>query len=85
MENENGSYRQEEQDRRIGKLEENFDQVCSHYNHEIGEVWKNLGEMNTTMGKIATNMDWLKRFFCVILTASVGTLITTFVGFLLKR
>ena len=36
---------------------------------------KETGDIKVNMAKIKTDLDWLKRFFWIIATASIGTLI----------
>jgi hypothetical protein len=69
MENQ---YQNKEQDRRICDLEKKMDAVFEH-----------IATTNTEMGQIRADVDWLKRFFWIVATASVGGLIAAVINLLL--
>ena len=61
-------------------------------NSEMGELrdeQKNqnetLKEMRIDMADVKNNVEWLKRFFFIIVTASLGSLIATIISFLIKK
>jgi hypothetical protein len=78
-------YQDKEQDRRITNLEEKFTSVCQNYNHEIGEVRDRMSNLDSKVEKVQTDVDWLKRAYWLVATASVGALITALVNFATKR
>lgn len=65
-------YQNKEQDRRICELEKKMDAVFGH-----------IAKTNEEMGKIASDVDWLKRFFWIVVTASVGGLIAAAINLLI--
>ena len=58
------NYQNQEQDRRIGDLEKKVDAVFDH-----------IAKTNEELGQIKTDTEWLKRFFWIVATASIGGLI----------
>lgn len=70
MENQ---YQNKEQDRRICDLEKKMDAVFGH-----------IANTNTEMGCIKSDVSWLKRFFWIIATASIGGLIATLLNLLVS-
>ncbi len=58
------NYQNQEQDRRIGDLENKMDAVFSH-----------IAKTNEEVGQIKTDVSWLTRFFWIVATASIGGLI----------
>ena len=82
---QNGKYQNTIQDQRMTKLEEDFREVCSNYNHEIGEVRDSIAIVKQDVAQVKTNVDWLMRSYWVVATASIGALITTIVTFMAKR
>ena len=65
MPKKNNSYRNEEQDRRLSALEEQFIEVCNKYNEEIGEIKIKITELST-------NQKILLWFMFMILGGIVG-------------
>ena len=57
-------YQNQEQDRRLDELEKKMDAVFSH-----------IAKTNEEMGIVCTDTAWLKRFFWIIATASIGGMI----------
>lgn len=53
-----------EQDRRLEKVE-----------GHIETTNKEMGEVKTDVAKIKTDVCWLKRFFWIVATSSIGALI----------
>lgn len=58
------NYQNQEQDRRIGDLEKKVEVVFTH-----------IAKTNEEMGQIKTDVGWIKRFFWIVATASIGGLI----------
>jgi len=58
------NYQNQEQDRRIGDLEKKIETVFGH-----------IAKTNEEMGHIKTDVSWIKRFFWIVATASIGGLI----------
>ncbi len=70
---ERTAYQNKIQDDRLDRVE-----------HTVNEIKDNhLVHIKTDMSKIGTDVDWLKRFFWIIATASIGGLITAIVNLLL--
>ena len=66
------NYRNSEQDRRITDLEERTKKVFDH-----------IATINEELGSIKTDINWLKRFFWVIIAASVGGLVGALINLLI--
>lgn len=60
MEN-NNEYQNQEQDRRIEELEKDRNEMKGH-----------IATTNAEMGCIKTDVRWLKKFFWIVATASIG-------------
>lgn len=45
-------------------------------NGEMGTIRQEMGDMRICMSKIRTDVDWLKKSFWVIVTASAGAFVT---------
>ena len=58
------NYKNGEQDRRIEKMEGHIETT----NREMGEV-------KTDLAKVKTDVAWLKRFFWIVATSSIGALL----------
>jgi len=67
------NYHNSEQDRRISLIEEHI----AIYNKEMGEAKKDIGI-------IKTDVCWLKKFFWVVVVASVSGLMTGIINLLQK-
>ena len=65
MPQKNNNYHNSEQDRRITNLENQFIQVCSKYNEEIGDIRIKVTELST-------NQKILLWFMFMILGGIVG-------------
>lgn len=70
MEN-NKSYINKEQDRRISAVETHI----ANTNREIGDIKIDLAE-------VKTDVSWLKRYFWIVVAASVGALVTGLINLL---
>ena len=67
------NYHNSEQDRRISLIEEHI----VIYNKEMGETRRDIGI-------IKTDVCWLKKFFWVVVVASVSGLMTGIINLLQK-
>lgn len=70
--NQNKNYRNKEQDRRLETLEK-----------KVGQVFGHIATTNTEMGQIKTDVSWLKKTYWVVVSASVGALITGIITILI--
>jgi len=52
------------------------DRLCGVEKH-IEIINSELGSVKTDVAQIKTDVDWLKRFFFIIATASIASLIAT--------
>ena len=73
MKKANGQYQNKEQDRRLADLEISMDTIKNH-----------ISITNSEMGCVKTDVAWLKRFFFIIATASIGGLIASVLNLLEK-
>lgn len=70
---ENSDYQNKLQDERLDRVEKTVNEIKdNHLNH-----------IQTELTKVGTDVDWLKRFFWVIATASIGGLIAAIINLLL--
>ena len=65
------NHHNKEQDRRLDKVELHIETT----NREMGEVQRDLA-------KVKTDVSWLKRFFWIVATSSVGALIAGVINLL---
>lgn len=70
---EKSDYQNQLQDERLDRVEKTVNEIKDNH----------LAHMITDLTKVVTDVDWLKRFFWVIATASVGGLITAIINLLL--
>ena len=61
------------QDERLDRVEKTVNEIKDNH----------LSHIQADLTKVTTDVDWLKRFFWVIATASVGGLITAVINLLL--
>lgn len=66
-------YQNREQDRRIADLEKKMDAVFEH-----------IATTNAEMGYIKSDVGWLKKFFWIVATASIGGLIAAVLNLLVS-
>jgi len=66
-------YQNQIQDERLERLEKSVNEIKDNH----------LVHLQTDMTKVGTDVDWLKRFFWIIATASIGGLITAIINLLL--
>lgn len=60
------------------------DERLDHIEKTVNEIKDNhLVHLQTDMTKVGTDVDWLKRFFWIIATASIGGLMTAVINLLL--
>ena len=70
---EKESYQNQLQDERLDRVEKAVNDIKDNH----------LVHMQTDLTKVGTDVDWLKRFFWIIATASIGGLITAIINLLL--
>ena len=74
------NYRNGEQDRRIDKVEGHIENT----NRELGEVRDNIAGVKIDVAKVKVDVAWLKKFFFIIATASVGGLAVGVINLLMR-
>ena len=50
-------------------------------NDEMGDVKEEIGKIKIHIAEIKVDLNWLKRFFWIVATASVATLIAQLIKF----
>jgi len=53
-------------------------------NDEMGDLRDTQTDIKENLAKVTTDVSWLKRFFWVVVTASIGSLIAGLVGIIIK-
>lgn len=71
---ERTDYQNQVQDERLERLEKTVNEIKDNH----------LVHLQTDMTKVGTDVDWLKRFFWVIATASVGGLIAALINLIIS-
>ncbi len=66
-------YQNKIQDERLNRVENTVNEIKDNH----------LAHIQTDLTKVSTDVDWLKRFFWIIATASIGGLITAVLNLLL--
>lgn len=66
------NYQNQIQDERLDRVEKSVNEIKDNH----------LVHMQTDLTKVATDVDWLKRFFWILATTSVGGLITALINLL---
>ena len=66
-------YQNQKQDERLDHIEKTVNEIKDNH----------LVHLQTDVTKVSTDVDWLKRFFWVIATASIGGLIAALINLLL--
>jgi len=56
---------------------ENIDKHIAVLNSEMGGVQEDVGEIKVDLAVVKTDVNWLKRFFFIVATASIGSLLAT--------
>ena len=69
---EKTTYQNKIQDDRLDRVEKTVNEIKDNH----------LVHMQTDLTKVSTDVDWLKRFFWILATASVGGLITALINLL---
>lgn len=67
------TYQNQIQDERLNRLENSVNEIKDNH----------LPHIQTELTKVGTDVDWVKRFFWIVATASVGGLITAIINLLL--
>lgn len=70
---EKETYQNQMQDERLERLEKTVNEIKDNH----------LVHLQTDVTKVSTDVDWLKRFFWIIATASIGGLIAAILNLLL--
>lgn len=70
---ERTAYQNKIQDERLDRVEKTVNEIKDNH----------LPHIQTELTKVGTDVDWLKRFFWIVATASVGGLITAIINLLL--
>ncbi|HCC13783.1 MAG: hypothetical protein UV82_C0007G0015 [Candidatus Magasanikbacteria bacterium GW2011_GWD2_43_18] len=70
---EKSDYQNQLQDERLDRVEKTVNEIKENH----------LSHIQNDLTKVSTDVDWLKRFFWIIATASVGGLITAIINLLL--
>ncbi len=70
---EKRTYQDQMQDQRLDRVEKTVNEIRDNH----------LVHLQTDITKVSTDVDWLKRFFWVIATASVGGLIAALINLLI--
>ncbi len=71
MDKEN--YQNQIQDERLDRVEKSVNEIRDNH----------LPHIQNDLTKVGTDVDWLKRFFWIVATASVGGLITALINLLI--
>jgi hypothetical protein len=71
---ERTEYQNRIQDERLDRVEKAVNEIKDNH----------LVHLQTDMTKVGTDVDWLKRFFWVIATASVGGLIAALINLIIS-
>ena len=71
---EKTDYQNQLQDERLDRVEKTVNEIKDNH----------LVHLQTDMTKVSTDVDWLKRFFWVIATASVGGLIAALINLIIS-
>lgn len=67
------TYQNQMQDERLNRVEKTVNEIKDNH----------LVHIQTDLTKVSTDVDWLKRFFWLIATASIGGLIAAVINLLL--
>lgn len=70
---ERTEYQNRLQDERLDRVEKAVNEIKDNH----------LAHLQTDLTKVNTDVDWLKRFFWIIATASIGGLIAAIINVLL--
>ena len=67
------TYQNQLQDERLDRVEKSVNEIKDNH----------LVHIQTDLAKVGTDVDWLKRFFWIIATASIGGLIAALINLLI--
>ncbi|MDP2655607.1 MAG: hypothetical protein Q8P17_03680 [bacterium] len=67
------TYQNKMQDERLNRVEDTVNEIKDNH----------LVHIQTDLTKVSTDVDWLKRFFWLVATASIGGLIAAVLNLLL--
>ena len=67
------TYQNQIQDERLNRVENTVNEIKDNH----------LVHIQTDLTKVSTDVDWLKRFFWIVTTASVGGLIAALLNLLI--
>ena len=70
---EKTDYQNQLQDERLDRVEKAVNEIKDNH----------LVHMQTDLTKVSTDVDWLKRFFWIIATASIGGLVAAIINLLI--
>ena len=70
---ERTEYQNKIQDERLDRVEKTVNDIRDNH----------LVHLKTEMTKVGTDVDWLKRFFWIIATASIGGLIAALINLII--
>ena len=70
---EHPNYQNQIQDKRLDNLEKSVDEIKNNH----------LPHIDGKLTRVGTDVDWLKRFFWIVATASVGGLIAALLNLLI--
>ncbi|MFA5961904.1 MAG: hypothetical protein WC848_04445 [Parcubacteria group bacterium] len=70
---EKQNYQNKMQDKRLDSLEKNVAEIKNNH----------LPHIYTKLMQVGTDVDWLKRFFWIVATASIGGLIAALLNLLI--
>ena len=65
----------------IKKIQEELKDLRENHLHTLSEV---VNEIKVNIAEIRTNLTWLQKFFFIVVTASVGGLLTAILNLILK-
>ena len=71
---ERTDYQNQIQDERLDRVEKTVNDIRDNH----------LVHLKTEMTKVGTDVDWLKRFFWIIATASIGGLIAALINLIIS-
>ena len=69
------------QDERIKTNRERIEKVERH----IETTNKEMGEVRDSLAKVVNDVSWLKQYFWVVVTSSVGALVAAIINIVLKQ
>lgn len=70
---EQADYQNKLQDERLDRVEKAVNEIKDNH----------LVHMQTDLTKVGTDVDWLKRFFWIIATASIGGLVAAIINLII--